>query len=708
MTSKPFSACLLLLIAALAGCPQPGPRPSPPPLPRADMGAEPDQDDLDQSDSDLDDRDGGSVDSSGDLSLADFDAEMECEVETTLQFCMRNNYMCGELVAEDNCGQMRTEVCGEACSLPETCLALSEEEEEPTAITSTACGCDVENVAEVCAQVGKLCGALAPPCAEMRCDNFCVDSVAAGSAFNCALGSGTLRCWGENRGGQLGIDSTTTEKNPVALKLELKVREVAAGDAHSCAILDDTSLICWGLNDHGQLGISTTVNQPFPNLADPNSRAIARGVHKIALGAEHTCALVDDDFDPTEDVAPAAPFSAYCWGSNDLGVVGNPERIILGADAGAPVLVKGLKDNVIDLAAGFGHNCAIIEVDPSDRAQRQVRCWGLDDGGQLGARDILSGQIYELDAMGRRVKTEVPDPSDPDKTILVEIPLDRYHHYMANEPENNRKVVILAPALVRADRPATMVADAPHPNAPLAFTGELEEIVAGRSVSCVRDANQQVSCWGLLPFDHDSLSCRIPLEAPIDALTVDRCTAWPPTALWDEVTVPMIKRVGMNTTAYGLPSGSFQYRAVAPRPVIVTHHPDDPTVYPSYAMGGEAVSALQMSAHTDHICLVLDDQEHLPDDGSEPGFTNVHCFGDNAFGQLGDSSTSPIGYPIKITEDINAEIVRALQVSVGTAHTCAVADDNNIKCWGSNKESQLGNENILRDESLKPYDVLLR
>ncbi len=638
--------------------------------------------------------------------------DMACEPESVAQFCARNNYSCGELVAEDNCGEERTEVCGESCDLPQTCLA--EMDETTSAVTGKACGCDFENVEEICTQVGKLCGSLSAPCSEMVCNNFCVDQVAAGSEYNCAMGSGKLRCWGNNAKGQLGIGTTQSEKNPIPLALEVGVLEVAAGDTHSCAILDDTSLICWGNNSNGQLGISTTVDQNKPDLVDANSRAFVKGVHKVVVGEYHTCALVDDDFDPVTMSAPEGPYSAYCWGSNQQGAIGNPDRIIVGADAGAPVLVKGLYNNVVDIAAGYNHNCAIVQGAGVADDKRQIQCWGLDDSGQIGSRDIQSAELFELTEMGRREQIDVPDPAypdDPTKTIKQDVATGFYHHYMYNTNEDNRIIVVLSPTVVRDDRPSGSVTTESNVNTYQSFEGEFVEIVAGASSSCARRADGSFSCWGVLPYQHDSASCKVPLHgapASVSPLSVAECSAWPPTAQWNSDSIIMMKKPGSTDSAYGLPTGSVDFRAIAPRPVDVVHHPSDPTVYPSYLTGGEVVKALQLSAHNDHVCVLLDDSDYLPPMGSEPSFTNVHCFGNNNSGQLGDSSNSPIGYPIKLTTDVDGVIVRGSLVSVGESHSCVVADNNNIKCWGSNKASQLGNENLLKDESFRPFDVLLQ
>ena len=41
----------------------------------------------------------------------------------------------------------------------------------------------------------------------------------------------------------------------IVLGENVGVREVSAGGAHTCALLNNGEIKCWGLNDHGQLGL---------------------------------------------------------------------------------------------------------------------------------------------------------------------------------------------------------------------------------------------------------------------------------------------------------------------------------------------------------------------------------------------------------------------------------------------------------------------
>ena len=91
-----------------------------------------------------------------------------------------------------------------------------------------------------------------------------VKSIAIGEDHACAiLDGGALKCWGEAYSGQLGLgsaESTNTAPgslDPVDLGGHAAL-QVATGDFHTCAILDNGTLRCWGSNDKGQLGLGDT------------------------------------------------------------------------------------------------------------------------------------------------------------------------------------------------------------------------------------------------------------------------------------------------------------------------------------------------------------------------------------------------------------------------------------------------------------------
>lgn len=64
----------------------------------------------------------------------------------------------------------------------------------------------------------------------------------------------------------------------------------------------------------------------------------------------------------------------------------------------------------------------------------------------------------------------------------------------------------------------------------------------------------------------------------------------------------------------------------------------------------------------------------------------VQCWGDGANGVLGRGSNTDSWSPVPVT-GLTAGVI---QISVGTAHSCAVTSGNGLKCWGNGSYGRLG------------------
>jgi alpha-tubulin suppressor-like RCC1 family protein len=181
-------------------------------------------------------------------------------------------------------------------------------------------------------------------------------SVAAGGRHTCALlDDSSVRCWGGNDQGQLGDGTTTARAEPVVVTDGTTplagVTALAAGDAFTCALMDDTSVRCWGANNDCQLGVAAMPSSPLP-VAAPVRDAVF-----LAAGTAHACAVL-------------ASGKAVCWGKNDFGQIGAP------AGDCRPVPVELPLPYVTAIAAGGSHACAVDEIG--------LWCWGDNSFGQLG------------------------------------------------------------------------------------------------------------------------------------------------------------------------------------------------------------------------------------------------------------------------------------------------------------------------------------
>ncbi|MFU8806085.1 MAG: protein kinase domain-containing protein, partial [Bradymonadaceae bacterium] len=200
-----------------------------------------------------------------------------------------------------------------------------------------------------------------------------VKQIGAGKFHTCALlETGTVRCWGQNTHGQLGYGHTRnigdTEIPSVAGDVDVggDVTQISLGRAHTCALLDEGRVRCWGWNRDGQLGYGHT--DDVGTTTSPSKAGdidVGEPVKYISAGGLHTCALLHDG-------------RVRCWGDNKFGQLGYGHRRSVG-DEYAPWSMGDvhLGGRAVAIESSNYHTCAILEDD-------RLRCWGFNRAGQLG------------------------------------------------------------------------------------------------------------------------------------------------------------------------------------------------------------------------------------------------------------------------------------------------------------------------------------
>lgn len=156
----------------------------------------------------------------------------------------------------------------------------------------------------------------------------------------CALtASGKVVCWGENSSGQIGparaepdIEDGEDEDRdydlyefPVVLDhVPGKVRKIAAGTRHTCALLETNEIYCWGDIEDPVLGLAGGE----PDFSYQTESGSDAGMNRIKLGTD----------DPVRDLSSGHGFSCVmfqsglvkCWGRNHNGQLGQGHDLDIG------------------------------------------------------------------------------------------------------------------------------------------------------------------------------------------------------------------------------------------------------------------------------------------------------------------------------------------------------------------------------------------
>ncbi|OZD56702.1 hypothetical protein CH252_04300 [Rhodococcus sp. 06-1477-1B] len=91
------------------------------------------------------------------------------------------------------------------------------------------------------------------------------------------LSDGSVKAWGYNNYGQVGIGSTTNQLTPTVVSGLSNVTQIAGGALTGYALSSDGSVDAWGYNGYGQIGDGTTTNRPVPvAVSVPDGRPVRR------------------------------------------------------------------------------------------------------------------------------------------------------------------------------------------------------------------------------------------------------------------------------------------------------------------------------------------------------------------------------------------------------------------------------------------------
>ncbi|HWV36855.1 MAG TPA: Ig-like domain-containing protein [Vulgatibacter sp.] len=203
-----------------------------------------------------------------------------------------------------------------------------------------------------------------------------VSKISAGRAHACAVSeAGDAYCWGRNDHKQVGgaAAASVSFPSPVDMEQGQFYKDVAAGDSHTCGLLQGGDIYCWGANDRGQAGVAGS-----NDVATPTRVSTSLRFDFIVAGADFNCAAALPG-------NGAVQGDAYCWGGNNWGQLGD------GRAGGYQLESVPSPVGFKSLSAGNFHVCG-MSLSPE-----RGYCWGAASLGQLGRRVVVNNRPGKVD-----------------------------------------------------------------------------------------------------------------------------------------------------------------------------------------------------------------------------------------------------------------------------------------------------------------------
>ena len=520
-------------------------------------------------------------------------------------------------------------------------------------------------------------------------------ALSAGADHTCVADNGKLKCFGRNvLGGPTGqhsfdrgLEASDMKETPaIDFGSCGKAAALAVGAYHACAILDGGKVKCWGDNDGGALGLgdkkvhsvtsSGLAHRPFVSLG---------GYAKtISAGSGFTCALLSTG-------------AVKCWGANGYGQLGLGDALARGDEpdelgANLPAVDLGTGKTARLVRAGASHACAILTDD-------SVKCWGLNNYGQLGL-----GDARRRGSLPGEMGDGLPAVDLGASAKPVELALGSYHscvrfadHSVKCWGHNEWSELGLGDVQSRGDGPGEMGAALPAVD--LGTNLGAKAISVGSHHTCALLDNGQVKCWGdnqygWLGTGDSEVRGDEPGEMGDALPTVALGTGRYATHLL----------ASQSNTCVALDNGKIKcwgsqwsgMLGIGPSGVRGSGPGQMGDALPGFRLANACSIKGFGSGFGYHSgCALLSDGR-------------VKCWGSNSYGQLGTARSNntgdeaaDMGTALKpVALGTNAKVSSA---GTGTFHSCALLEGGQVKCWGVNRFGELGQGDDVRRDGRASY-----
>ena len=300
-------------------------------------------------------------------------------------------------------------------------------------------------------------------------------TLAVGEQFSCALRGGRVYCWGGNGDGVVSAEGDEARHRPVEVPGLPDVVSLAAGRGHAGALHPDGSVSCWGSDTFGRVsGVPTAHGRKGPTRV-----AGVRGAVQLALGENHSCALLEDG-------------SVWCWGRDRDGELGDELPPDGAREASAAVRVPGLPP-ATSIAAFGALSAAVVNG--------QVYFWGA--GAYRIASDGSSGSLPRAPVSAEERRARV----FAGVSGVTRLALHRHHAFVLTD-DGSVFALGLAPHAYGLDpahdeqrRGPRATPTSPHEWTvePVRGLGAVTRLATGAGHACALLQGGTLRCWGADP-----------------------------------------------------------------------------------------------------------------------------------------------------------------------------------------------------------------
>lgn len=336
---------------------------------------------------------------------------------------------------------------------------------------------------------------------------------------------------------------------------------------------------------------------------------------------------------------------AKCWGNNYTGKLGDGTN----TDSMAPVDVIGLTSGVASISASWSHTCAVT-------TSGGAKCWGGNDFGQLGDGTTTENQT-PVDVIGLTSGiSSISSGSSHTCALTTSGGAKCWGNNGNGNLGDNTTTQRLTPVNVSG------------------LASGVASISSGRyfenSHTCAVTTSGGAKCWG------NNYSGKIG-----DGTTTHRLIPVDVTGLTSGVA--SISSGGLHTCALTTSGGAKCWGSND------NGRLGDGTI-------SQSNTAVDVSGLTSGVASIVTDGSHTC---ALTTIGGAKCWGFNAWGQLGDGSTTQRLTPV----DVSGLTSGVSSISTGNSYTCALTTSGGGKCWGNNGYGQLGDGTTTM--GLTPVDV---